>query len=403
MSEPSPSEVAVMASQFDTAGGQTMVKRIFGLAIVVALAFAALVWLVHNNQGRWSHRGSARKGSNADLRQLPFDPEKLQVSDPAALEALTVEQAIAANAARPATSLPIAPGRALIVPQTNALDYQRSLDCLSAAIYYEAAYEPVDGQRAVAQVILNRLRHPLYPHTVCGVVFQGSERMTGCQFTFSCDGSLARVPSRSAWAQSRTVAEAALKGLVYKPIGLATHYHADYVVPYWASSLVKVSTIGKHIFYRIDGIYGSLAAFNRSYAGNEPPTFERDATGTLVLLNPPSPGEQGPTVVPEIRALSANGGALAQEFGALTASAASSATASSRVKGETTAKLRADYPVGPDAKSRAGAVPGDQRWVIGMDGAARHMAQGAVRTPQDQSPINPVPGPVEENSKEIRL
>jgi hypothetical protein len=147
---------------------------------------------------------------------------------------------------------------------------ERAIECLTSAVYYEAGSEDVDGQRAVAQVVLNRVRHPAFPATVCGVVFQGSTRATGCQFTFTCDGSLARRPSEAGWDRARKIAEAALAGAVYAPVGYATHYHANYVVPYWASSLAKNAVVGAHIFYRWAGGWGRPAAFAMRYAGVEP-------------------------------------------------------------------------------------------------------------------------------------
>ena len=127
-------------------------------------------------------------------------------------------------------------------------DEVKALECRTAR-YYEAGRES-ERPRAVAQVILNRVRHPAYPASVCGVVFEGSTRATGCQFTFTCDGSMARAPMTSEWARARKAAWAALNGAVHAPAGLATHYHANYVVPYWASSLVKTHVEGPHIFYR---------------------------------------------------------------------------------------------------------------------------------------------------------
>ena len=152
----------------------------------------------------------------------------------------------------------------------SATDEARALHCLTQAIYYEAASESDAGQRAVAQVVLNRVAHPAYPNTVCGVVYQGSERRTGCQFTFTCDGSLARQPSRFAWDRARSVARAALAGAVYAPVGLATHYHTIQVNPYWAPSLNRLTTIGAHIFYSWRGAAGRPAAFTDAYTGNEP-------------------------------------------------------------------------------------------------------------------------------------
>jgi len=152
----------------------------------------------------------------------------------------------------------------------NAVDRERALSCLTAAIYYEAASEPDDGQRAVAQVVLNRMAHPAYPKSVCGVVFQGSERATGCQFTFTCDGALMRKTSRYFWSRAETVARAALGGYVYAPVGLATHYHTFAVHPYWADSLNFIGQIGAHRFYRMQGPAGASGAFRFVHAISEP-------------------------------------------------------------------------------------------------------------------------------------
>lgn len=152
----------------------------------------------------------------------------------------------------------------------TALDSYRALNCLTSAIYYEAGNEPEDGQRAVAQVVLNRVRSPLWPNTVCGVVYQGSERTDfRCQFTFSCDGAMARAPMAAAWARARRVAADALGGQVYAPVGLATHYHTLAVRPDWSSSLRAVAVIGAHIFYRNPGFNGTEAAFRDIYLGRE--------------------------------------------------------------------------------------------------------------------------------------
>jgi spore germination cell wall hydrolase CwlJ-like protein len=153
---------------------------------------------------------------------------------------------------------------------TSTLDRTRALSCLTAGIYYEAASEPDDGQRAVAQVILNRVAHRSFPSTVCGVVYQGSERATGCQFSFTCDGALARKPSAFFWARAEKVAAAALAGYVYTPVGLATHYHTFAIHPYWADSLNFIGQIGAHRFYRFNGMAGSPNAFRLAYSGGEP-------------------------------------------------------------------------------------------------------------------------------------
>ncbi len=155
-------------------------------------------------------------------------------------------------------------------PAQNDADARRSLECLTAAVYYEARSEPLDGQRAVAQVVLNRVRNPAYPSSVCGVVYQGSERRTGCQFTFTCDGSMAYRREPAAWETAQQVAQAALAGYVYDPVGSATNYHAEAIQPWWASSLTKVAAIGSQIFYKVSGAIGNALAFRQSYAGVEP-------------------------------------------------------------------------------------------------------------------------------------
>ena len=93
---------------------------------------------------------------------------------------------------------------------------------------------------------------------------------TGCQFTFTCDGSLTREPDAAGWRRARTIAEDALSGAVYAPVGWATHYHADYVLPTWASSMAKNAVVGDHLFYRWSGSWGQSAAFTSRYTGHEP-------------------------------------------------------------------------------------------------------------------------------------
>ena len=157
-----------------------------------------------------------------------------------------------------------------LILQPGSLDHSRALKCLTDAIYYESANEPDSGQRGVAQVIINRMRHPTYPNTICGVIYQGSERRTGCQFSYSCDGSMARRPNAFLWQKAQRVAAQALAGYVHEPVGMATHYHATYVYPYWAPSLNFLGTIGAHRFYTWKGSAGRPSAFFSKYAGAEP-------------------------------------------------------------------------------------------------------------------------------------
>jgi hypothetical protein len=170
----------------------------------------------------------------------------------------------------PVAIAPGAPAKPFEITGQAEDDQRRSLDCLTQAVYHEARSETEDGQRAVAQVVLNRVRHSAFPNSVCGVVFQGSQRSTGCQFSFTCDGSLRRRIEPSAWDRARQVAEQALAGSVYEPVGVATHYHTTAVRPWWAASLTRAVTVGSHIFYRWRGSWGHPLAFKERYAGAEP-------------------------------------------------------------------------------------------------------------------------------------
>ncbi len=151
----------------------------------------------------------------------------------------------------------------------NATDSLRSAICLTTAIYYEAVSESDDGQRAVAQVILNRVRHPAWPNTVCGVVYQGSDGPV-CQFSYACDGAMARRPTAAGWAKASRIAREALAGYVYAPAGLSTFYHTPQVNPSWNKRLIVAHVIGNHIFYRMPGAQGAASAFNTRYVGGEP-------------------------------------------------------------------------------------------------------------------------------------
>lgn len=176
-----------------------------------------------------------------------------------------------AQAYAPGTALP---DIALTVPGLD--DRGRALDCMSMAIAYEAAGQPVAGQQAVGQVILNRMRDPRFPKTVCGVVFQGSERVTGCQFTFTCDGSFRRRLADTTVITARSIAEMVMSGVAPDRVAGATHYHADYVLPYWAASGLPVARIGAHIFYRMPGdVLRAAAAANLTRAEPDVAAMQR--------------------------------------------------------------------------------------------------------------------------------
>jgi len=130
----------------------------------------------------------------------------------------------------------------------DAAQQARDLDCLTDAVYYEARGETKRGQQAVATVVLNRVKNPNFPKSVCGVVFQ---RAAGtCQFSFVCDGSMRRGREVGAWEEARSVAARALSGYVLRDIGSATHFHTIEVAPQWGPKMLRVAQVGLHVFYR---------------------------------------------------------------------------------------------------------------------------------------------------------
>jgi len=194
----------------------------------------------------------------------------LDIATPPSLDfgPLTPEEAKRINAWLPVASVTPRAADPFFLKATGP-ERDRAVLCLTQAIYYEAALEPTLGQEAVAQVVLNRMRHPAFPKSICGVVYQGSSLATGCQFSFTCDGSRARAPMRPFWDRAASVAWQAVRGFVMKDIGTATSYHADYVFPRWGPTLVKIGQIGAHIFYRFPGPAGLPASLRGRYAGGE--------------------------------------------------------------------------------------------------------------------------------------
>jgi spore germination cell wall hydrolase CwlJ-like protein len=128
--------------------------------------------------------------------------------------------------------------------------------CLATAIYFEARGEPEMGRIAVAQVVLNRVKNPAYPDTICGVVYQNKNKRNRCQFSFACDGISDRIRDKAAWAEAQALARRVInddRNLYLASIGAATHYHATYVRPRWARTMNKMEKIGHHIFYKTRG------------------------------------------------------------------------------------------------------------------------------------------------------
>jgi spore germination cell wall hydrolase CwlJ-like protein len=139
----------------------------------------------------------------------------------------------------------------LETPLPASVFSEKEQTCLANAIYFEARGESLRGQAAVAQVVLNRVRNPTYPDTICSVVYQNENWRNACQFSFACDGKKDRVLSQSNYRKAKDIALAVTAGKIFLPeVGSSTHYYAQYVSPGWARAMKKMTTIGLHIFYR---------------------------------------------------------------------------------------------------------------------------------------------------------
>lgn len=276
-------------------------------ALCVAVAIGIVVWALNAGPLGTAYDGVRQPPLQVALADPapappPVEPLVLRTLDPILAQRI--------NAQTPFTQEPIPPAQPFRITG-SVQDRARATDCLAAAILYEAGTESLAGQKAVAQVVLNRVRHPAFPKTVCGVVFQGAERTTGCQFTFTCDGSMVHKPSPAAWANMQGLARIMLTGEVFRPVGTATHYHTDWVLPAWSSKLDKVHKEGAHLFFRWAGWWGQLNAFRGRYASAEPviaqlaslspahgalglqPDFEAEEAQLLATQLDPEAGGQG--------------------------------------------------------------------------------------------------------------
>lgn len=261
-------------------------RRLAKQALVGVSVMAGLVIVIGLVIGGGDRRWSVSAAHAEVLRPAP------RLRPPSTIEKTV--QAIAA--ATPQAEPALAPAAPFILKAASPAERERAVECLTKAVYYEAALEPTDGQRAVAQVVLNRVRDHDFPPSVCGVVYEGWERPTGCQFSFTCDGSLLRPPVPSLWAASRKVAEAALNGYVMAAVGAATHYHALSVNPWWKPTVVRIGQIGSHIFYRWPGAAGLPGAFTQRYAGDELKLSEAVIDGRAPRPQAPNaPGATGST------------------------------------------------------------------------------------------------------------
>ncbi len=177
---------------------------------------------------------------------------------------------------------------------------QRDLECLTQAVYYEARGESPQGQFAVAQVVMNRVKHPAFPKTVCGVVFQGSGRRTGCQFSFACDGSMRGGHETSAWKRARKVASRVLAGAAIADVGSATHFHTTAVAPAWGPQMRRVAQVGMHVFYKFNPRRAMQAAAQAPLAPavltSAPPEtpVEYRLTNAVVVEKPSDVAPQAP-------------------------------------------------------------------------------------------------------------
>lgn len=249
---------------------------LIAMASTLIVSIAVVVSLQSSPRTAFNASRTASCETWAPCSRDPLQATSLQQSAlpgrhtvPLATLALTpTDHARALNARAPVFKGPIVAARAFRFAG-SATDRARAVTCLAAAQLYEAGYDETD-QKAVAQVILNRARHPAFPHTICGVVFEGSSRATGCQFTFTCDGSLARRYPQSAWMRARLLAARMIDGEIDARVGWATHYHTDWVYPYWSPSLEKLAAIRTHQFFKWRGNWGTAAAFAAIYQGSEP-------------------------------------------------------------------------------------------------------------------------------------
>ena len=231
--------------------------------LFVLMTAAAIVAVLYAS----NHAGAGKHG----VRPHPVAPPADVVPEVAPVELAPVSEADAKaqNAEIPLVTRGFVAARPFIYAGSGD-GRARARDCLAAAMLYEAG-DDAKGQQAVGQVVINRARHPAFPKSICGVVFQGSERTTGCQFTFTCDGALNRRYSDAAWARAQANAEMMLSGTTYPKVGLATHYHTDWVRPYWSDSLEKIAVVDTHLFFRWPGYWGTSGAFRGAVSANDAP------------------------------------------------------------------------------------------------------------------------------------
>jgi len=177
----------------------------------------------------------------------------------------------------------------------GVLEASRDLECLTQAVYYEARGETPAGQAAVAQVVLNRVRHPAFPKSICAVVFQGAYGGGVCQFSFACDGSMRKRRDAGAWARAERVATRAISGAVMGDVGNATHFHTINVSPGWGPRMVRIGQVGMHIFYKFGGRGGQPGMFDRAPERSGPQIGDRPVYAGLSPSEPVPYGALAPS------------------------------------------------------------------------------------------------------------
>jgi hypothetical protein len=221
----------------------------------MARLYRILNWIVDRN---W--RGFLRRVSRLAWRSLRFVARAAAVVGLGLARCLSRGAMLLADWSLRRPRLALGAGSALVLVLGAAavlwpapgprFDLSRSLDCLALNIYHEARGEPLDGQVAVAQVVMNRVGDAEFPDRVCEVVRDGGEwPLARCQFSWWCDGRIDRPDDLAAWTGSKDLARRILTGSVGDPTGGALWYHADHITPEWNMDILRQAKIGRHVFY----------------------------------------------------------------------------------------------------------------------------------------------------------
>ena len=261
---------------------QASPPKAWGLALMaglVAVAVALVVLLAWQSLRPTTTQSDA-VAPGASATPLTALPARASDAPVIATPTSAPADAKAHNTADPFSAEKLLPAASFRFTGTSQ-DRNRAADCLALAALAEAGGDDA-AQRAVIQVVLNRVRHPAFARSVCGVVFEGSQRSSGCQFTFTCNGSLDRGYAEASRAAALQRAQEALGGRVFAPVGIATHYHTDWVYPWWSPKLTKIAQVQTHLFFRWPGYWGSAAASNMAYRGGEPDVFGMAAASAAV-------------------------------------------------------------------------------------------------------------------------